>query len=69
VPQQTTKTRPAPQREAPPTQAPPRKKRETAAEAGNRLKAELDGLLDEIDDVLEESAEEFVRGYIQKGGQ
>lgn len=32
----------------------------------------LDGvedLLDEIDDVLEENAEEFVRGYVQKGGQ
>ena len=26
-------------------------------------------LLDEIDSVLEVNAEEFVRGYIQKGGQ
>nr|7OXY_B Chain B, Prokaryotic ubiquitin-like protein Pup [Acidothermus cellulolyticus 11B] len=28
-----------------------------------------DAILDEIDDVLEENAEEFVRSYIQKGGQ
>lgn len=30
---------------------------------------ELDALLDEIDDVLEVNAEEFVRSYVQKGGQ
>jgi prokaryotic ubiquitin-like protein Pup len=30
---------------------------------------DVDELLDEIDDVLEENAEEFVRGYVQKGGQ
>ena len=29
----------------------------------------LDDLLDEIDGVLESNAEEFVRGFIQKGGQ
>jgi prokaryotic ubiquitin-like protein Pup len=29
----------------------------------------VDELLDEIDGVLEENAEEFVRGYVQKGGQ
>lgn len=29
----------------------------------------LDGLLDEIDAVLESNAEEFVKGYVQKGGQ
>jgi prokaryotic ubiquitin-like protein Pup len=33
------------------------------------LKAELDDVLDEIDSVLEENAEEFVKGYVQKGGQ
>jgi ubiquitin-like protein Pup len=26
-------------------------------------------LLDEIDEVLEENAEEFVRNYVQKGGE
>lgn len=28
-----------------------------------------DGLLDEIDGLLEANAEEFVRSYVQKGGQ
>ena len=31
--------------------------------------AEVDDLLDEIDSVLEENSEEFVRGFVQKGGQ
>ncbi len=30
---------------------------------------EVEDLLDEIDQVLEENAEEFVRSYVQKGGQ
>jgi prokaryotic ubiquitin-like protein Pup len=30
---------------------------------------DLDGLLDEIDTVLEPDAEAFVQGYIQKGGE
>jgi ubiquitin-like protein Pup len=29
----------------------------------------IDDLLDEIDEVLEDSAETFVRGFVQKGGQ
>jgi ubiquitin-like protein Pup len=29
----------------------------------------IDDLLDEIDAVLEDSAEAFVRGFVQKGGQ
>ncbi len=39
------------------------------ATKGDQLKAELDDLLDEIDEVLEENAEEFVRNYVQKGGE
>ncbi|MGO2052317.1 ubiquitin-like protein Pup [Arthrobacter sp. MYb211] len=31
--------------------------------------AGVDDLLDEIDSVLESNAEEFVRGFVQKGGQ
>lgn len=31
--------------------------------------AGTDDLLDEIDGLLESNAEEFVRGYVQKGGQ
>lgn len=38
-------------------------------ESGDKLKSELDDLLDEIDDVLEENAEEFVKSYVQKGGE
>jgi len=30
---------------------------------------EIDDLLDEIDGVLEENAEEFVTSFVQKGGQ
>jgi prokaryotic ubiquitin-like protein Pup len=58
------KQKPAPQRteevveEAPPT-----------SERGEKLKAELDDLLDEIDEVLEDNAEDFVKSYVQKGGQ
>lgn len=29
----------------------------------------LDDLLDEIDEVLETNAEDFVKSYVQKGGQ
>jgi prokaryotic ubiquitin-like protein Pup len=39
------------------------------AKQGEKLKAELDDLLDEIDEVLEVNAEEFVKSYVQKGGQ
>ena len=39
------------------------------SDSGEKLKAELDDLLDEIDEVLETNAEEFVKSYVQKGGQ
>ena len=55
---------------------PPTREEEQAVEdapvtsaTGEKLKAELDDLLDEIDEVLEENAEEFVRNYVQKGGE
>jgi ubiquitin-like protein Pup len=35
----------------------------------DRLDEDVDAILDEIDDVLEENAEDFVRGFVQKGGQ
>jgi ubiquitin-like protein Pup len=40
-----------------------------AAPAAQERDAEVDALLDEIDDVLETNAEQFVRGFVQKGGQ
>jgi ubiquitin-like protein Pup len=45
---------------------------DSAAEVAERkakLTEDVDDLLDEIDDVLESNAEDFVRGYVQKGGQ
>lgn len=40
-----------------------------ANKKGDEIKAELDALLDEIDEVLVENAEDFVRSYVQKGGE
>jgi len=40
----------------------------TVAQSKN-MTADLDSLLDEIDEVLETNAEEFVKSYVQKGGQ
>jgi ubiquitin-like protein Pup len=44
-----------------------------AAAAGQerreKLGEDVDTILDEIDDVLEENAEDFVRAYVQKGGE
>ncbi|MQA13562.1 MAG: ubiquitin-like protein Pup [Pseudonocardiaceae bacterium] len=34
-----------------------------------KLGEDVDAILDEIDDVLEENAEDFVRAYVQKGGE
>ncbi len=39
------------------------------AAVGEGLKDALDDLLDEVDTVLEENAEDFVKAYIQKGGE
>ena len=39
------------------------------AQKGKELKEEMDALVDEIDEVLEENAEEFVKNYVQRGGE
>jgi ubiquitin-like protein Pup len=36
---------------------------------GDDVTDKIDDLLDEIDSVLEENAEEFVKNYVQKGGE
>lgn len=36
---------------------------------GEDLTADMDDLLDEIDNVLEKNAEEFVKAYVQRGGE
>ena len=42
---------------------------EEGRERREKLSDDVDAILDEIDEVLEENAEEFVRSYVQKGGQ
>ena len=42
---------------------------EEVRERHEKLSDDVDAILDEIDEVLEENAEEFVRSYVQKGGQ
>ena len=41
----------------------------TASERVERATTGLDDLLDDIDEVLESNAADFVKGYVQKGGQ
>jgi ubiquitin-like protein Pup len=62
--ERTQKQRTAPNRTEETVEEAPAK-----SESGDKLKAEMDDLLDEIDDVLETNAEDFVKSYVQKGGQ
>ena len=36
---------------------------------GEKLKKDIDDVIDKIDDILEENAKEFVQNYVQKGGE
>ncbi|MBS1838371.1 MAG: ubiquitin-like protein Pup [Actinobacteria bacterium] len=56
--------KPAPQRRADEVEEAP-----ASTASGEKIKAELDELLDEIDEVLETNADDFVKAYIQKGGE
>ena len=52
----------------------PRRPTEAAAETDvaerkEQLDEDVDAILDEIDEVLETNAEDFVKSFIQKGGQ
>ncbi len=40
-----------------------------SAERKDQLDEDIDAILDEIDEVLESNAEDFVKSFIQKGGQ
>lgn len=42
---------------------------ESVAERKEQLDADVDAILDDIDDVLEENAAEFVSSFVQKGGE
>jgi ubiquitin-like protein Pup len=39
------------------------------AERHEKLAEDVDAILDEIDEVLESNAEDFVRSFVQKGGE
>ena len=39
------------------------------ADRKDKLDQDIDAMLDDIDDVLEENSEDFVRSFIQKGGE
>jgi prokaryotic ubiquitin-like protein Pup len=64
MPEREQKRKSAPERQEPEVEETP-----AVSERGEKIKADLDELLDEIDEVLEDNAEEFVRNYVQKGGQ
>jgi len=40
-----------------------------SVEANEELAEDVDAILDEIDGVLEENPEDFVKSFVQKGGQ
>ena len=41
----------------------------TVSERKEQLDEDIDAILDEIDEVLETNAEDFVKSFVQKGGQ
>lgn len=51
-----------------PKKSKPQHQEETAG-SSSAMHDELEHILDEIDEVLEENAEEFVKSYVQKGGE
>lgn len=61
--EQTRKQKPAPSKQDEAVKDIPK------TDSKEELKNDLDDLLDEIDSVLEVNAEEFVKNYVQKGGQ
>lgn len=42
---------------------------DAAQERKDQLDDDVDSMLGEIDEVLEENSEDFVRSFVQKGGQ
>jgi prokaryotic ubiquitin-like protein Pup len=63
--QQQKTARKTTEEEQPPESAPA----DVATERKDKLDDDVDAILDDIDEVLESNAEEFVRGFVQKGGQ
>ena len=48
---------------------PPPAPAEAVSERKEQLDEDIDAILEDIDDVLETNAEDFVKSFIQKGGQ
>lgn len=65
---QTQKTKQATKTDQPSTVAEDQALADVAERKGN-LDSDIDNILDEIDGVLEENAQEFVKAFVQKGGQ
>jgi ubiquitin-like protein Pup len=67
----TSEQRPGEQRRTGGAQEAPTEEQAVPAGTERRedLSADVDSILDEIDAVLEENAEEFVKSFVQKGGQ
>lgn len=38
-------------------------------EKAKKAKEDIDKLIDEIDDILEKNSDEFIKSYVQKGGE
>ncbi len=51
------------------SRAPQEESQDAPSARGEEVADKIDELLDEIDTVLEENAEEFVKNYVQKGGE
>jgi ubiquitin-like protein Pup len=50
-------------------QAPVERANTDPSASSQKLVGEMDEILDEIDSIIEENAEEFVAQYVQKGGE
>lgn len=66
---QTRKAKPERKQEQRATQPPAPAGQAPIAERAKRIKDEAAKVADAIDDVLEKNAEEFVKSYVQRGGE
>jgi ubiquitin-like protein Pup len=57
------------ERRSKPATTRPEETEDSSQARGEEVADKIDDLLDEIDSVLEENAEEFVKNYVQKGGE
>ena len=65
MPEQKTKSKSAPQK----GEQTKKQDAKDLSKEGEELKEAMDALVDEIDAVLEEDCETFVKNYVQRGGE